>query len=96
MSFGSQLGIGSNMTPSVLAQIAADFNATAVQGWISSGWLLSTCVAFVVAGRLSDIFGRRMIITGSNVIAAAGFALCAFTTNFSVCRLSFSIRVTAC
>jgi MFS family permease len=93
MSFGSQLGVGSNMTPSVLAQIAAAYDATAIQGWISSGWLLSTCVAFVVAGRLSDIFGRRMIITGSNVLAVAGFAICAFAPNFSVSRrLRFTIR----
>lgn len=93
MSFGSQLGVGSNMKPSVLAQIAAAYDATAIQGWISSGWLLSTCVAFVVAGRLSDIFGRRVIITGSNVLAVAGFAICAFAPNFSVSqRIHFTTR----
>ena len=84
MTFGSQLGVGSNMTPSVLTNIAAEFDATAQQGWISSGWLLSTCVAFIIAGRLSDIFGRRIIITGSNVLAIVGFAMCAFTSSFSV------------
>lgn len=72
------------MAPSVLGPIAAEFNATALQGWISSGWLMSTCVAFVLAGRLSDIFGRKWIITGSNILAIAGFAMCAFTSNFSV------------
>jgi MFS family permease len=72
------------MTPSVLGEIAEAFDATPLQGWISSGWLLSTCVGFVVAGRLSDIFGRREIIIFSNALAVGGFALCAFTGNFSV------------
>ncbi|KAM0747975.1 MFS general substrate transporter [Meredithblackwellia eburnea MCA 4105] len=86
MSFGSQLGVGSNMAPSILPQIAAAFGSDAVplQAWTSAGWLLSTCVAFTVAGRLSDIFGRFYIITGSNLLAIAGFAICAFTSNFSV------------
>jgi hypothetical protein len=84
MTFGSQLGVGCNMAPSVLSQIAADFDATPLQGWISSGWLLSTCVAFIVAGRLSDIFGRRIIITSSNVLAIIGYAMCAVTRDYSV------------
>lgn len=84
MTFGSQLGVGCNMAPSVLSQIAADFDATPLQGWISSGWLLSTCVAFIVAGRLSDIFGRRIIITSSNVLAIIGYAMCAVTSDYSV------------
>lgn len=83
---GFQLGIGSVMIPSVLANIAEDFGpqAVALQAWISSGWLLAQVVSFVISGRLSDIFGRRSLITGSNLGAIAGFAMCAFTSSFSV------------
>ena len=72
------------MTPSVLNIIAADFDATPLQSWISSGWLLATTVGTILSGRLSDIFGRRYIIAFSNLLSVAGFAMCAFTSNFSV------------
>ena len=84
LSYGSLLGVGSNMTGSVLANIAAEFNETRIQGWISSGNLLGATIGVILAGRLSDIFGRRDIILVGNVLGVAGMAMCAFTSNFSV------------
>lgn len=75
------------ITDCQLSEIAAEFDATSVQGWISSGWLMSTCVAFVISGRLSDIFGRGAIITFSNVLAMGGFAMCAWAPTFPVGNL---------
>lgn len=42
--------------------------ATEIQGstqnsaWMSSGWTLGGTIAFAIAGRVSDIFGRRYVL----------------------------------
>ena len=48
--------------------------ATEIQGsttnsaWMSSGWTLGGTIAFAIAGRVSDIFGRRYVLLFGQII----------------------------
>lgn len=47
----------------VISVIAVDIQGTTVNSaWMSSGWTLGGTVAFAIAGRMSDIFGRRYVL----------------------------------
>ncbi|MCJ1372698.1 hypothetical protein MMC20_003923 [Loxospora ochrophaea] len=40
--------------------------------WVAVVWTLSNAIAYTLVGRLSDIFGRRYFIIGTNVIGLIG------------------------
>ncbi|KAH8892188.1 putative efflux pump antibiotic resistance protein [Thozetella sp. PMI_491] len=40
--------------------------------WVISGWGIASSVSFAIAGRLSDIFGRRYVILLGEVLAVVG------------------------
>lgn len=54
-----------------LSKIVEDFNAYESLSWIVTAYLLTTTVTVPIAGKLSDLFGRKMIL----LIGVAIFAL---------------------
>lgn len=60
------------MASSVLTPIAADLGDAANISWVISGWAIASAVSFAVAGRLSDIFGRRYVLLFGQLMAVIG------------------------
>ena len=60
------------MAGAVLTPIGAALGDTTNIGWIISGWAIASSVSFSIAGRLSDIFGRRHIILFGQLLALIG------------------------
>lgn len=47
----------------IISVIALDVQRTTTNSaWMSSGWTLGGTIAFAIAGRVSDIFGRRYVL----------------------------------
>jgi len=60
---------------SVLLDVGKALGDTSNIGWIISGWSIASAVGFTIAGRLSDVFGRRYIILVGETISVIG-AVC--------------------
>lgn len=55
-----------------LARIVEDFNSFSSLSWIVTAYLLTSTVTVPIAGKLSDIFGRRlMLVTGVAIFTLA-------------------------
>ncbi|CAM1503361.1 Fc.00g081370.m01.CDS01 [Cosmosporella sp. VM-42] len=72
-----QLMIGSVLTP-----VSADLGGGHID-WVISGWGIASSVSFAIAGRLSDIFGRRYVILVGQVIAVCGAIVAATARSIS-------------
>jgi MFS family permease len=44
---------------------------------VALAWASSNCIAYTLVGRLSDIFGRRYFIIGSNIFGLIGLTIAA-------------------
>lgn len=56
----------------ILLTINNDIGPSAQITWIATGWTLASAVLQTIAGRCSDIFGRRNFFIAGNIIALAG------------------------
>jgi EmrB/QacA subfamily drug resistance transporter len=53
-----------------LGRIVQDFNAYSALGWIVTAYLITSTIAVPIAGKLSDLFGRRtMLLIGVSIFA---------------------------
>lgn len=65
------------MTTAILVQLSEELGGEAIDFWIPSGWGAAAAVGFSIAGRLSDIFGRRIIILiGQAMTIIGGVVAC--------------------
>lgn len=75
--------LDTTIVSTLLPTIASDLDASSQMSWIATSYLLS-CSAFQpLYGKLSDIFGRKILLVWSNLVFAIGCALCGspWTTN---------------
>lgn len=72
MSPVAPISSGFLIATSILVQMGTDLGNTTNIGWIVSGWSIASSVSFGLAGRLSDIFGRRYVIILGNLLAVIG------------------------
>jgi len=68
------------VVPAVPA-IAADLNGFDHLSWIISAYLLTSTIATPIYGKLSDIYGRRMLLLSAIVIFLIASALCALSQS---------------
>ena len=62
-TFQPALAFSVNGVFPIIAVIATDVQgSTTNSAWMSSGWTLGGTIAFSIAGRISDIFGRRYVL----------------------------------
>jgi MFS family permease len=68
-----------------LPTIAAHFktNGTAYS-WIGSGYLLANAATVPSWGKISDIFGRKPVLLGANIIFLVGSLICALADNIKM------------
>lgn len=57
-----------------LGKIVEEFNAFSSLGWIVTAYLIATTITVPIAGKLSDLFGRRiMLLIGVGIFTVASF-----------------------
>ncbi|KAL4937901.1 hypothetical protein BDV06DRAFT_215544 [Aspergillus oleicola] len=55
-----------------LTLINAELGNSPNINWVATVWTLSSCVGFLLIGRLSDIFGRKWVVQGSMILSIIG------------------------
>ncbi len=64
-----------------LLTIAGDLGGIELMGWVMSGYLVSGTVAAPLYGKLSDLYGRRPLLTVAITISLTASALCALAQS---------------
>lgn len=52
--------------------INADLGNSPNINWVATVWTLGSCIGFLLFGRISDIFGRRDVVLGTQVLGLIG------------------------
>ncbi|KAF4475839.1 multidrug resistance fnx1 [Fusarium agapanthi] len=80
--FGIFLGaLDSTVIATLSAPIASEFNSLSLLSWLATAYLISNAATQPIAGRLTDIFGRRLGLILSNLLFAVGNLVCGLSTN---------------
>jgi len=72
LSYVPAISCGLVLPVGILAQIGQALNDMDNIGWIPGGWSVASAVSFAIAGGLSDIFGRRYVLIGGQVMVLIG------------------------
>ena len=67
--------------------IASEFDKLSSSSWLISSYTLATCTCQPIYGRVSDIYGRKSVLTVAYVLFAVGCAVCGIATSFAVVLL---------
>ncbi|BGP12769.1 hypothetical protein JCM10213v2_000686 [Rhodosporidiobolus nylandii] len=84
--FGLQLALFLSFLDSTSVSTAApnigiDLNASSSISWVGSSFLLANTSFQIVTSRLSDIFGRKLVLLGSLFLFVLGDLLCGFAQS---------------
>lgn len=66
-----------------LGKIVEDFNSFSSLGWIVTAYLITTTITVPIAGKVSDLFGRRNILLIGVAIFVAGSLLSGLSGNIT-------------
>lgn len=72
ISYVAAISSGLVMPAGIVAQIGTALGDMENIGWIPGGWGIASAMSFSVAGRLSDIFGRRYVLITGQVFTLIG------------------------
>ncbi|ORY18627.1 fungal trichothecene efflux pump [Clohesyomyces aquaticus] len=79
-SFTGPIIFGFILVTPILVQLSQKLGGATIDFWIPSGWGLAAAVGFTIAGRISDIFGRRHVILFGQFLTILG-GIIAATAN---------------
>lgn len=79
-SFTGPIIFGFILATPILVQLSEKLGGETIDFWIPSGWGAAAAVGFSIAGRLSDIFGRRYVILFGQLLTVIG-GIIAATAN---------------
>ena len=80
-SFTGPIIFGFILVTPILVQLSEKIGGETIDFWIPSGWGAAAAVGFTIAGRLSDIFGRRnVILFGQFLTVIGGIIACTANT----------------
>ncbi|KAH6666677.1 fungal trichothecene efflux pump [Halenospora varia] len=71
-SFTGPIIFGFILVTPILVQLGEKLGGSTITFWIPSGWGAAAAVGFSIAGRLSDIFGRRYVILFGQLLTIIG------------------------
>lgn len=74
-SFTGPIIFGFILATPILVQLSEILGGSKIDFWIPSGWGAAAAVGFSIAGRLSDIFGRRYVILVGQLLTIIGSAV---------------------
>ncbi|KAJ4340576.1 hypothetical protein N0V95_007475 [Ascochyta clinopodiicola] len=72
ISFGPAVALGFTCIASIIVPVTNDLGADVDFAWVVGAWSLASACSFSLAGPLSDIFGRRELILGGQLIVMIG------------------------
>ena len=76
-SFTGPIIFGFILITPILVQLSEEIGGENIDFWIPSGWGAAAAVGFSVAGRLSDIFGRRYVTLFGQLLTVVGGVIAA-------------------
>ena len=71
------------MVATLTASISASYNSLTLLAWLASSYFIANAVLQPLAGKLTDIYGRRAGLLLSNVFFCAGNLICGFAQGES-------------
>ncbi|RFU35442.1 hypothetical protein B7463_g866, partial [Scytalidium lignicola] len=71
-SFTGPIIFGFILVTPILVQLGEELGGANISFWIPSGWGAAAAVSFTVAGRVSDVFGRRHVILFGQCLTVIG------------------------
>jgi MFS family permease len=71
-SFTGPIIFGFILATPILVQLSEKLGGANIDFWIPSGWGAAAAVGFSIAGRISDIFGRRYVILTGQLLTILG------------------------
>ncbi|KIW63291.1 hypothetical protein PV04_10149 [Phialophora macrospora] len=74
-SFTGPIIFGFILATPILVQLSQKLGGENIDFWIPSGWGAAAAVGFSIAGRLSDVFGRRYVILVGQFLTIVGGAV---------------------
>ncbi|OQV06727.1 hypothetical protein CLAIMM_11260 [Cladophialophora immunda] len=80
LSYVCPISCGFFLISAILIPVGTELHDTENVAWVVSGWSIASSVSFSMAGKLSDIFGRRWTILVGEVICLVG-CIVACTAN---------------
>lgn len=72
------------MVPTLTASSSASYNSLTLLGWLASAYHIANSVLQPLAGKLTDIYGRRAGFVLCNVFLCAGSLICGLAGSESV------------
>jgi MFS family permease len=82
LSYVPAVACGLVLPVGILAQIGTALGDMDNISWIPGGWSVASAVSFAIAGGLSDIFGRRYVLIGGQVLTLIGAVSLAIFEQF--------------
>ncbi|WP_409305953.1 MDR family MFS transporter [Peribacillus sp. SCS-155] len=73
--------IEGTIVSTAMPAIVSELGGFSLYSWVFSGYLLMNAVTVLIYGKLSDLFGRKPILTFGIVIFLVGSALCGFADS---------------
>jgi EmrB/QacA subfamily drug resistance transporter len=66
-----------------LPRIITDLGGFSQYTWVLTSYLVAATVTVLIAGKLSDLFGRKWLLTGAIVVFIVGSILCGFSATMN-------------
>jgi hypothetical protein len=82
-SFSGPIIFGFILVTPILVQLSQKLGGETIDFWIPSGWAAAAAVGFSIAGRISDIFGRRNVILVGQLLTIVSLSSNCATTGDS-------------
>jgi predicted MFS family arabinose efflux permease len=73
--------LDSTVIATLSAPISSEFHSLSLLSWLATAYLIATAACQPIAGRLTDIFGRRLGLALGNLLFAIGNLLCGLATD---------------
>lgn len=77
------VALDQTIVSTALGKIVEDLNAYSSLSWIVTAYLLTTTVTVPIAGKLSDLFGRRILLLSGVALFAVSSLLCGLSGDIN-------------